>query len=239
MANGDDWSEAELEAAVEAYLKMLSWEQTGVPFSKSAINTELRAGPLSTRSKGSVEYRMQNISSTLHELCLPWINGYKPAGNVGVNVKDRLRTILKRQGVVEVELAAPTANNSELVRRTADLRKRLGKKVTEGVPRGQMTPKQVTSTTTQFSRDPLVRAWVLEVSDGMCEACGSAAPFIGGDGAPFLEVHHVTPLADGGPDVIENTIAVCPNCHRRLHLSQDRQTYRENVLAKVKRLGKF
>ena len=43
------------------------------------------------------------------------------------------------------------------------------------------------------------------------------APFKLPDGTPFLEVHHVIPLAKRGEDTIENTIALCPNCHRGAH----------------------
>jgi 5-methylcytosine-specific restriction protein A len=33
-----------------------------------------------------------------------------------------------------------------------------------------------------------------------------------------LECHHVVWLAEGGDDHIENTVALCPNCHRRMHV---------------------
>jgi hypothetical protein len=42
------------------------------------------------------------------------------------------------------------------------------------------------------------------------------------DGSPFLETHHLIRLADGGPDTVENAVAVCPNCHRRLHYGRAR-----------------
>ena len=35
---------------------------------------------------------------------------------------------------------------------------------------------------------------------------------------PFLETHHVIWLADGGDDSIENTVALCPNCHKKMHV---------------------
>ena len=34
---------------------------------------------------------------------------------------------------------------------------------------------------------------------------------------PFLEVHHVKSLSDGGEDTLDNVIALCPNCHREKH----------------------
>ena len=36
-------------------------------------------------------------------------------------------------------------------------------------------------------------------------------------GEPFLETHHIEWLAKGGMDSLNNTVALCPNCHRRIH----------------------
>lgn len=33
----------------------------------------------------------------------------------------------------------------------------------------------------------------------------------------FVHAHHVEPLAEGGADVGENLVVLCPNCHARLH----------------------
>lgn len=52
---------------------------------------------------------------------------------------------------------------------------------------------------------------------GRCGDCGLAAPFLTPAGRPFLEVHHILPLGRGGLDVVENVIALCPNCHRKRH----------------------
>jgi 5-methylcytosine-specific restriction protein A len=60
---------------------------------------------------------------------------------------------------------------------------------------------------------------------GRCEGCQQPAPFTGISGAPFLEVHHVRRLSDGGPDHPRWVVAICPNCHRRAHYSTDLQSY--------------
>mgnify|MGYP006434468159 FL=1 len=53
---------------------------------------------------------------------------------------------------------------------------------------------------------------------GICENCKQPAPFERiSDGSPFLEVHHINSLADGGEDTLDNVIALCPNCHRKKH----------------------
>ena len=51
------WNDDELEASVDAYLKMLRLEQSGQTLNKKLENQLLREGPLSKRSASSVEYR--------------------------------------------------------------------------------------------------------------------------------------------------------------------------------------
>ena len=60
------WNDEELEASVDAYLKMLRLELSGQTFKKSVEIQLLPEGPLSKRSASSVEYRMQNISAVMH-----------------------------------------------------------------------------------------------------------------------------------------------------------------------------
>lgn len=78
------------------------------------------------------------------------------------------------------------------------------------------TPIKVISTA--YVRNPDVVAEVLFRSNGVCEGCHEPAPFMRkSDGSPYLEVHHIIPLAAKGDDTVENGIALCPNCHRRSH----------------------
>lgn len=79
-------------------------------------------------------------------------------------------------------------------------------------------PEVVTTTTVIFRRNPDVVAEVLYRAQGKCEDCKHEAPFNrASDGTPYLEVHHIDPLSEGGDDWVENAIALCPNCHRRAH----------------------
>lgn len=139
---------------------------------------------------------------------------------------------------VEKELAiswphdGPTSRQEELERRTQKLL--AAGPVTR--PPGIKSPKLVACEASGvYQRDPKVRAWVIQESAGRCELCREAAPFAVG-GHPHLEVHHVHQLAAGGPDTPENAVAVCPNCHRRLHLSDDAQQQVEKLYAQVTRL---
>ena len=94
--NNADWSDAELEATVAAYLKMLNLEQSGQTFKKSVENRLLREGPLSLRSASSIEFRMQNISAVFEQLGLRRITGYTPAKNNGAGVSERIREAAAR-----------------------------------------------------------------------------------------------------------------------------------------------
>jgi 5-methylcytosine-specific restriction protein A len=225
------WSDQELEASVDAYLKMLGLEQSGQTFKKSVENQLLREGPLSKRSASSVEYRMQNISAVLEQLDLPRIIGYRPAKNIGAGIGERIRKVLAKKVVPGVGEFAPTANHETLLRRTSKLQKQ-GLKVE---PTGNPSPQQTSTVTTSYVRDPKVRAWVADLAKGICEGCGQKAPFEA-DGLPFLEVHHVKHLAQKGSDCISNAVALCPNCHRRCHLSSDKVEFTLSLYTKVKRL---
>ncbi|WP_216624735.1 NUDIX domain-containing protein [Paenibacillus foliorum] len=82
-------------------------------------------------------------------------------------------------------------------------------------------PDTVTVTTTAFKRNPDVIVEVLNRSKGICKKCRKPAPFLRRDLTPYLEVHHIVPLAEGGEDTVKNALALCPNCHREVHHAAD------------------
>ena len=77
--------------------------------------------------------------------------------------------------------------------------------------------EHVETTTSRYRRSSAVREYALERADGTCELCGEKAPFVKPDGNPFLEVHHVDELGEGGADHPSLVGAVCPNCHKEIH----------------------
>jgi hypothetical protein len=84
--------------------------------------------------------------------------------------------------------------------------------------KGNSNPSQKEVRTYQYERDPRVVAYVLKKAQGICSDCNKEGPFISKTtGLPFLEVHHVHMLKNGGPDTVKNAIALCPNCHRGRH----------------------
>lgn len=137
-----------------------------------------------------------------------------------------------------VSLEEPTADQKELNVRVARARKRIFKSK-ESPPNGQRIASKIPGRKDQFVRDPEVIAWVLEEASGICENCGRPAPFVKMDGEPYLEVHHVRPLGEGGPDTTDNAAACCPNCHRQLHFDADKGNLRLSLISRVGRLRDF
>jgi 5-methylcytosine-specific restriction protein A len=88
----------------------------------------------------------------------------------------------------------------------------------EYVRKAPKKPGTVQTKTTGYYRNQYVVQYVRRRASGRCELCANLGPFVVSDGLPFLEVHHVKWLSDGGEDTTENIVALCPNCHRKMHL---------------------
>lgn len=76
---GLDWTPREIDLIIADYFDMLRLEIAGQPFNKAARNRALQE--LTHRSKGSIEFKHQNISAVLSRLGYPWVIGYKPLFN--------------------------------------------------------------------------------------------------------------------------------------------------------------
>jgi len=87
-----------------------------------------------------------------------------------------------------------------------------------------------------YERDPIVSEYAKRKADGMCQLCNQPAPFRNLDGEPYLETHHIEWLSKDGKDLIENTVALCPNCHRKMHvlnLPADAATLKKKASTRV------
>jgi hypothetical protein len=127
---------------------------------------------------------------------------------------------------------SPTADEQELATRVQRLR---SGSLLADPPAGVAHPALVSTTRQVRYRDPRVTAWILENAQGVCEVCGESG-YEMDDGSLYLEVHHIVPLADNGPDVISNSIAACEKCHGMLHRWKDRASLRDQLYKKLSRL---
>ncbi|MBR4544442.1 MAG: HNH endonuclease [Oscillibacter sp.] len=103
------------------------------------------------------------------------------------------------------------------------------KSITRKPPEKTAPPERVT--VIRRNRDKRISEYAKQLACGKCELCGEEAPFQK-DGVPYLESHHIEWLSMGGEDVIENVVALCPNCHRKMHILHfpaDVETLRQSV----------
>ncbi len=220
----EKWSEDELKAAVLAYVEMREKQASGEKFVKKEYYASLHKSY--GRTLKSYEYRMQNISHVFELQGRSWVKGLAPLRNVGSNVIGKLEQLIaEAEGQ---ELGTNAAFHSSVAKTKAKAEK---------PPKGNLKPPTQKKPVTQFIRDPEVVAWVLSIAKGHCEICTLPAPFTRTDGSPFLEVHHIIRLADGGSDTVNNAVAACPNCHRHLHYGADRELVADKLRETIPRLG--
>ncbi|MCX7109216.1 MAG: HNH endonuclease signature motif containing protein [Proteobacteria bacterium] len=82
----------------------------------------------------------------------------------------------------------------------------------------QGRPQMKLTFSVTYERNRYVAEAALRRAGGICQQCEEDAPFKKRkDGSPYLETHHKVHLADGGDDTLDNTEALCPNCHRKKH----------------------
>lgn len=179
---------------------------------------------------------------------------FQRPGTTGGNPTKRLTLIVQWPGAAGMDtetlqalLAAsaqlyledPTADQEELEKRALRVSQKLKASAKAGIPKpppGRMSPQRTSGSAERFVRDPSVVGWVLAVAGDRCEVCDEVAPFKREGGEPYLEVHHVRPLAEGGPDTVDNAVGCCPNCHRALHHASDVEERRSVLIGRVERL---
>ncbi len=92
-------------------------------------------------------------------------------------------------------------------------------------------PQQIQQSILTYPRNNTLKNYVKRRSNYSCEMpnCNYQG-FKKESGEPYIEVHHVIPLSEGGEDSINNTVALCPNCHRALHYANNREELRGILL---------
>lgn len=121
----------------------------------------------------------------------------------------------------------PPLSEEEVVRRKEAVGRKLRKLSDEELAlrakRVAKSPGVRSTLTSTYERDDLVAEYAKRRANGVCQLCEQPAPFKNKAGDPYLESHHVIWLSQGGEDSILNTVALCPNCHRKMHVINDKK----------------
>ena len=118
---------------------------------------------------------------------------------------------------------SPPTNLPKLQR----LRKQAERESSENPKREDVSSS--TTTTSRYKRSSAVREYALARAEGTCEVCNKDAPFLKKNGDPYLEVHHVNELSEGGADDPSIVGAVCPSCHKEIHYGEDGDELNEKL----------
>jgi 5-methylcytosine-specific restriction enzyme A len=117
----------------------------------------------------------------------------------------------------------PLAQSAEDFRKTQVTRERKARRLSDSeledkAVNAPKVPGSRTTKSTQYERDPHIAEFARRRASGVCDLCERPAPFQKKNGDPYLESHHIVWLSKGGEDTTSNTVALCPNCHRRMHI---------------------
>lgn len=107
---------------------------------------------------------------------------------------------------------------------------------------GSRLPGKRSAAVTYYGRKAFVVEFAKRLANGKCDLCRLPAPFEYESGEGYLECHHIVWLSKGGVDLPENAVALCPNCHRKMHIlnkEQDRAALRRRVKERERSANKI
>jgi 5-methylcytosine-specific restriction endonuclease McrA len=167
-----------------------------------------------------------SLDVVLREIpALKWATYPRSITTVQPKVAEKLRALIKTRRAMRRARAG----------RIADIRQLNSEELySVAISRSRRRVGGSTRMITVRVRDAAVKAYVLDRAGGVCEFCRKHGPFKDLKGHVYLEIHHVTRLADEGPDHPKNGIAICPNCHRKAHHSADKVAVRRQMDRRVR-----
>ena len=195
-----------------------------------------RAGRFRSGWKDATERNKNDYSeSALSKVT--WQNlGYRLGNELGPRSEQWINAAYEHIAAVwDASYFAPTSDIESLDKKSDEYEDLIddSSESYEGIDKPPVRSEQATYS---YKRDARVKGIVRRQAKGICELCRKPAPFNRSNGKPYLEVHHVVPLKDGGFDQTTNAVAICPNCHMRCHHSVDAHKATEDLYRQVKRL---
>jgi len=122
--------------------------------------------------------------------------------SVGDGDSNNNSEVIERVDKIETDSEAKFISDEELIKR---------------IKQSDKVAKTTQVTTTVYERNEYVSEFAKRKAKGFCQLCENFAPFNDSKSKPYLESHHVIWLSRGGDDSVENVIALCPNCHAKIH----------------------
>lgn len=139
---------------------------------------------------------------------------------------------------IEKKPIIPTEKSIEELEKAAKIKSRHNKIISEKIDDileevdGEYVPyRKVISK--EYKRDSDISQYIKRRAQGYCEYCNNLGPFELEEDIYYLESHHVEFLSEGGIDVLENIVALCPSCHRKAHYGYLKRDEKNEIVKKV------
>lgn len=236
---GNDWNRDESLAGLWLYNACLN-----APISRTADSPVAAVANLIGRSVGGVYNKVMNfraidprdsragLKSSADADKSVWQEFY----DNGSGQLDVVRLDSEFNRIWRSDLLKPSDNETDYQEEPPppkkDVEKYRGKK-----PSKTKKPKQKTTVQKSPPRDQNVGELALIEAEYKCEVDSSHVTFLRDDGEQFMEKHHLMPMEfyyefERSIDHQSNIVALCPTCHRRIHLgpSADRKALLEVLL---------
>jgi 5-methylcytosine-specific restriction endonuclease McrA len=226
---GSDWSRDEVVAALHLYESLLGQPISKVPGSPvETLSQKIGRAPTGVYNKlmnlRSLDPRnsLQGMSATSTMDRHVWAEFYSVSDNK-VDVARLAAEFNRLWGESVVSDGAPEASLEQEIDRLEKNTTQQLKDIYANRPKNNR-PQRTSIPALVYDRDPLIIALRKKLAGFKCEVSACPSPtFVSDRGTPFVEVHHIVHLAEGGPDTLDNTVALCPTHHRFLHYGTDRQ----------------
>lgn len=117
-----DWNQSEIDSCIGMYIAMRVLVEREVPFVKAQLLREIigaatpaqpkgnPGAPLYSRSKGSVEMKLMNITAALESLGRDDLSmaehGYRPLKNIQASLKARVYELVRGYGINDMDAIA-------------------------------------------------------------------------------------------------------------------------------------
>jgi len=192
----DDWTYEQLAAAVEAYRAMQQRIDDHLAPNKAQVYRDLAAKH--GRTPKAWEYRMQNISHVLDQSKQSWIEGLKPAKNVGREVTGTLIKLLA--------LGPPTAMTSATLAELEQQRLVVDES-------GFFVPENVEDQRNRVLRSIVQRQGQQEFRMALMSAYESKCAMTGCEVVDVLEAAHIHRYLGEETNVVSNGLLLRADVH--------------------------
>lgn len=192
----EDWTQEQLAAAVGAYRWMQERVGGGLKVNKAQVYREL--SEKHGRTAKAWEYRMQNISHVLHLLSEEWLEGLRPAKNVGPEITGALIKLL--------EVTPATAVSSDTLARLELQRKRVDES-------GFFLPDSVEDQRDRVLASVVQRQGQREFRRVLLKAYENRCAITGCDVVDVLEAAHIYPYMGRETNIASNGLLLRADLH--------------------------